>query len=427
MARPTYPGLNMYCDPGVYKAATVNVVDESPEHHDELVTDQPGQLSTQDTNYPARELESDPQGYDRTAPQRRIEGQNLTTFAELAVGDKFLLLGGTDGVATKVAKDTYEDRQGNTVVGDLADTKVMAVTRDVEAERGFNLSDLTERQTNVPNRANPYRDWGESYNSWNQYEDPMDKMGTPLAKPVQGIVDYQCPHCNVVLHEKFGSRWDRDSGALVCNECGGAFHYKTEEERARDRAATESFFGGRTAQKEDRPPTVAVDMDETLLGAPDYDTPTPAGQPGMAPANEGAAGAMNTFRELGWRVLVYTARFSKAPTPAHVEQYRDEIVDHLQRENIHFDEVWTGPKPIADAYIDDKAVRFEGDWYATIREITMQSTERSGPADPEYDKDGVALIDTVDNPNDWTNVDEQRRDRSIPRPPDTERIKYPAR
>jgi hypothetical protein len=72
----------------------------------------------------------------------------------------------------------------------------------------------------------------------------------PLAIPIRDVVDYSCPHCNEVIHEKFGSRWDRDSDAHVCNKCGGKFHFKTKQEREADAAAVDAFFN-RGASKHD--------------------------------------------------------------------------------------------------------------------------------------------------------------------------------
>lgn len=68
------------------------------------------------------------------------------------------------------------------------------------------------------------------------------KQEAPLAIPIRDVVSYSCPHCNEVIHEKFGSRWDEKSDAHVCVKCGGKFHYKTKEEREADLAAVDAFF-----------------------------------------------------------------------------------------------------------------------------------------------------------------------------------------
>ncbi len=63
-----------------------------------------------------------------------------------------------------------------------------------------------------------------------------------LAEPIRDVVGYRCLHCKESIHEKFGSSWDEESDAHVCNKCGGKFHYKTEEERATEREALERLF-----------------------------------------------------------------------------------------------------------------------------------------------------------------------------------------
>jgi hypothetical protein len=74
----------------------------------------------------------------------------------------------------------------------------------------------------------------------------------PLAIPVRDVVGYTCPHCKVSIHEKFGSNWDREEDAHVCNKCGGKFHYKTKDEREADRAAVDAFFNrGASKQTDD--------------------------------------------------------------------------------------------------------------------------------------------------------------------------------
>jgi hypothetical protein len=147
----------------------------------------------------------------------------------------------------------------------------------------------------------------------------------------------------------------------------------------------------RSAQR-DRMPVACVDLDGTILEDPDYDITEPSGQPGLGEPKRGAASALQSLKGLGWTLIIHTARFSKARTPAQAEQMRDEIEDHLQRANVPFDDVATGPKPIADYYIDDKAVAFNGDWWATTKRLTVQG-QTSGYAyhtTPHQNLDDIA-------------------------------------
>ena len=140
---------------------------------------------------------------------------------------------------------------------------------------------------------------------------------------------------------------------------------------ARRRRAPQLYRWG---QAEHKRPRAVVDLDGTLLEPVDYDAPRlPSGQPALSAAHKGASGAMGTLQELGWEVIVATARFSKARSPEQTDHMLQEIKEHLQREGIHFDEITTGPKPIGDVYIDDRAKKFDGDWWKVIKEVTRQA------------------------------------------------------
>lgn len=155
----------------------------------------------------------------------------------------------------------------------------------------------------------------------------------------------------------------------------------------------------RQAQVQEQP-VAAVDLDGTLLQPIDYDAPEElSGQPALSPPMRGAAMAMSTLQELGWKVIIHTARLSKARSQDQLEQMVDEIRHHLQSESIHFDEIADGQKPVADVYIDDHATHFDGDWWTTIKNVTKQAVGMN--------------IDTTGNPNDWTDPVEMMNDLSV--------------
>jgi hypothetical protein len=80
-------------------------------------------------------------------------------------------------------------------------------------------------------------------------------------------------------------------------------------------------------------------------------------------------------------VLIHTCRIAPANPhrPGDMIPWRDpvdvvyaiqEIRDMLDEAGLHKVEIWTKPwKPSADYYVDNKAVRFDGDWLATGRDI----------------------------------------------------------
>lgn len=95
----------------------------------------------------------------------------------------------------------------------------------------------------------------------------------------------------------------------------------------------------------------------------------------------GAVEALRRMQDLG-TVVIHTCRVS--PVDLHVQGsreivWRDELVvaedvrairKKLRRRGLGDIEVWTRPyKPPALVYIDDKGLRFEGDWSNTMRAV----------------------------------------------------------
>ncbi len=122
-------------------------------------------------------------------------------------------------------------------------------------------------------------------------------------------------------------------------------------------------------------PVVALDFDGTIhsyeRGWADgsiYGTPVP-----------GALEAMQRLWNAGCRLLIFTCRLGVAPdhispgAPRGGEHQREAIVNWLEHHRgiggftWEVDEV-TGAKPIADVYIDDRAVGFRGDWDDAVME-----------------------------------------------------------
>lgn len=103
--------------------------------------------------------------------------------------------------------------------------------------------------------------------------------------------------------------------------------------------------------------TVAVDFDDTLTRHGIW-----------------IPGAAEAIRQL-WRqdvlVVVHSCRANDPHGHAQIQQALHDLgpppVGPRGGRRLH---IHTGPgKPHADAYIDDKAIRFQGDWPATLNEL----------------------------------------------------------
>lgn len=104
---------------------------------------------------------------------------------------------------------------------------------------------------------------------------------------------------------------------------------------------------------------ICVDFDRTLCD-PDNKPPDKR----LGPPFPGAKEAMQAFREAGYDICIHSCRGSDGPRAVKV------MVDWLNYFQIPFDSVWGQPgKPVADFYIDDLAIRFEGNWEDTKRKV----------------------------------------------------------
>jgi hypothetical protein len=105
-------------------------------------------------------------------------------------------------------------------------------------------------------------------------------------------------------------------------------------------------------ESEGNRPTAAFDLDGTVLSY----------KPGMASSNQfgwpypGVVSEMRKLWKDGWKIIIWTCRGRS-----------QELVDHLVRCNIPFDEInvntsgpHDSPKIYADVYVDDKAITFDG-------------------------------------------------------------------
>ncbi len=86
---------------------------------------------------------------------------------------------------------------------------------------------------------------------------------------------------------------------------------------------------------------IAIDFDHTLFNG---DKPL-----------EGAKEAINLLRENGHKVLIHSCN-----NPQWIEKC-------MNNNDMRFDYIWNEKgKPVADAYIDDRAVNFNGSWPETL-------------------------------------------------------------
>jgi hypothetical protein len=103
---------------------------------------------------------------------------------------------------------------------------------------------------------------------------------------------------------------------------------------------------------------ICVDFDDTIAVRA-FGTVFPA---------EGVVEAFNRLRNNGYKIVVHSARaWEKFEDRA---ERIDEMRRLLDQWGVPYNEIWVGAgKPVAKAYVDDKAVRFDNNWKDIVDSI----------------------------------------------------------
>lgn len=108
-------------------------------------------------------------------------------------------------------------------------------------------------------------------------------------------------------------------------------------------------------------PTIAIDWDDTLVGYRKY------GEPGEW--LEGAINAIRVLRKRGFTVVIHSCRTN---WPEGREEIAAKLASVGLKESSKL-KIHDGPgKPLAVAYVDDRAIEFANDWVATVDRLTRK-------------------------------------------------------
>jgi hypothetical protein len=116
--------------------------------------------------------------------------------------------------------------------------------------------------------------------------------------------------------------------------------------------------------------TLAIDFDGVIHGYSKgwnggeiYDPPVP-----------GVAEALTKFKEEGYKIYIYSTRTNKTFRKKDDPDQKPLMEAYLKEHGIPFDRVWTFGKPMAHIFIDDRALKFEGDWKQTTQDVLEYKT-----------------------------------------------------
>lgn len=120
--------------------------------------------------------------------------------------------------------------------------------------------------------------------------------------------------------------------------------------------------------------TLAIDFDGVIHG---YSKGWNGGEI-YDPPVEGVAEAIQALKEEGYRIYIYSTRNNKAFRKKDDPDQKPLMEAYLKEHNIPFDKIWNFGKPMAHIYIDDRALKFEGNWKQTLDDVRAFKTWQEG-------------------------------------------------
>lgn len=119
-------------------------------------------------------------------------------------------------------------------------------------------------------------------------------------------------------------------------------------------------------------PTIAVDLDGVILEFKDWKGVYHFGKP-----IKNAKRSLEMLRKMGFKIVVYSNRLNPVTNDAEPLPVLVELVKKaLEKHEIPFDEI-SVYKPLAEYYIDDRAIRFGGDWETTMQQVVILEKHRA--------------------------------------------------
>jgi len=125
--------------------------------------------------------------------------------------------------------------------------------------------------------------------------------------------------------------------------------------------------------------TVAIDFDGVLHR---YSEGWKDGQIYDEPV-EGSREALQAMKDMGWKIYIFSTRSNKLYHKDQEKAQDQAMKTWLEHHEIPYDRLWNFGKPMADVYIDDRALTFRGDWKATLHEAQNFSPWNRPPKNPQ--------------------------------------------
>jgi len=108
------------------------------------------------------------------------------------------------------------------------------------------------------------------------------------------------------------------------------------------------------------PETIVIDFDGTVCKF---------AFPGVGPPEPNVKEALTKLKELGYKICIHSVR--TATYWGGDREHHIQVIEKYMKENeLPYDEILIDKsmdKPIAVAYIDDRAIRYEGNWLEIVK------------------------------------------------------------
>ncbi len=135
--------------------------------------------------------------------------------------------------------------------------------------------------------------------------------------------------------------------------------YEGISKKESDTFITDQCFGLSADEKHVMFGAVCIDFDGVIVKeSPSIDT--------FGELIPGAKEALESLRESGYKIIIHTSRSDSFEALMKIMDFLDDNGIPYDEINVNSDCCWSAPKPPADLYIDDRALRFNGDWPETL-------------------------------------------------------------
>lgn len=115
--------------------------------------------------------------------------------------------------------------------------------------------------------------------------------------------------------------------------------------------------------------TLAIDLDGTIFQYKTWMGINHFGKP-----EKKVRECLAALRKLQFEIIVHTCRLNNIVNDQPLPELRLIVKDALDRHGIPYDGIFSGSgKPVAEFYVDDRAVHYAGNWEETMKEIISRA------------------------------------------------------